>query len=123
MNGKHPRFSLRHGRLRYLVGVCAASATLATGLHSVFAQDLEEVAVTDSLSTRDANAASSQALSETSADILNSTRSTDIADILKDNPLLFSAISSTYVIERDVAKVDNTESVSGSTFDLRGLGY
>lgn len=123
MNGKHPRFSLRHGRLRYLVAVCAASATLASGLHSVSAQDLEELTVTASHSTSDTNATSAQALSEISAEMLSSTRPTDIADILNDNPLLLSSVSSMSFIDSDSASVDTAESVGGSTLDLRGLGY
>lgn len=121
MNSCRPAFTPKKG-VRCFMAMCAGSAILATVTSAAFGQSIEEVTVTGSRIRQDTNATSSQPLSTIDAEQLTNTSTTDIADVLNDNPALLSSVTSTNSIDNGAQNVA-TDNVGGSTLNLRGLGY
>lgn len=126
MKVSNPRYSLNTSVLRCVIAIIAGTATLASGVSSVLAQEFEEASVPGSPITHDTSTTSVQLLSVTSGKMPGKSGSSDIADILNDNPYLLVPLSSTHSIDDiddDVADVTGMENAGGSELDLRGTGY
>ena len=109
--------------LRHVIAIGTGTAMLASGSTPVLAEELEDRSKTGSRIAHDTYAAPAQPLSLISGQLPGNAHSSDIAEILNDNPALFYSISSTYSIAEDVTDVNDKGNVRGSTFDLRSPGY
>jgi outer membrane receptor protein involved in Fe transport len=87
------------------------------------AQELEEIVVTGSRVLRDPNATSSQPVATISSDAFAYAASTDIVEVINDNPALLSSVSSANSLDESADNVGQADNVGGATLNLRGLGY
>jgi len=120
-----PSFVLNKKGLRFCIALCAGTASMSTLIPVAYAQDeqIEEVIITGSRLRQNSNATSAQPISTISAVDLTQTSTTDIAEILNDNPALLSSVSGSNSIDNGASNVNNADNVGGSSLDLRGLGF
>lgn len=120
-----PSFVLNKKGLRFCIALCAGTASMSTLTPVAYAQDeqIEEVIITGSRLRQNSNATSAQPISTISAVDLTQTSTTDIAEILNDNPALLSSVSGSNSIDNGASNVNNADNVGGSSLDLRGLGF
>lgn len=117
MTSSNSRFV--RSRLSYLIALCAGTA----GTSAANGQDaLEEVLVTGTRMVR-SNATTAQPISTISAEQLMQSGTTDIGEILNDNPALLSSITSSNSLDDEASNVSSADNVGGSALDLRGLGF
>lgn len=119
-----PRFVQKKG-LRFFIALCAGTASISTLPQLAVAQDdqIEEVVVTGSRLRQNSNATSSQPISTINALDLTQTSTTDIAEVLNDNPALLSSVTGTNSIDNAASNVGGANNVGGSSLNLRGLGF
>ncbi|MFO7285353.1 MAG: TonB-dependent receptor [Gammaproteobacteria bacterium] len=119
--------NLARSRLSYLIALCTGTAVApAADAQEVPSRTLdgfvEEVVVTGSRMVR-SNANTAQPISTISAETLRQTGTTDIGEILNDNPALLSSITSSNSLDNEPGNVGAADNVGGSALDLRGLGF